>query len=88
MTLPIARRCPYFERWQERVEISPELSSQGASVAVLGLFSFFFFFFLRLHLQHMEIPRLGVESELQLPTYTTAIATGVLSQICDLSRSL
>ena len=28
--------------------------------------SFFFFFFLRLHLQHMEVPRLGSKSELQL----------------------
>ena len=35
----------------------------------------FFFFplsFLGPHLRHMEVPRLGVESELQLPTYTTA----------------
>ena len=30
----------------------------------------FFFFFLGLHLQPMEVSRLGVESELQLPTYT------------------
>ena len=33
-----------------------------------GLFcEFFLFFFLGPHLQHMEIPRLGTESELQLP---------------------
>ena len=32
-------------------------------------------FSLRLHLWHMEVPRLGVESELQLPAYTTATAT-------------
>ena len=25
----------------------------------------------------MEVPRLGVEPELQLPAYTTAIATGI-----------
>ena len=31
------------------------------------------FFFLGSHLQHMEVPRLGVESE--LPAYTTATAT-------------
>ena len=36
-------------------------------------FSFFsFFFFLGLHQQHMEVPRLGVESELQLSAYATA----------------
>ena len=33
---------------------------------------FFFFFFLGLHSQHVELPRLGVKSELQLPAYTTA----------------
>ena len=35
---------------------------------------FFFFVFLELHLQHMEVSRLGLESELQLPSYTTATA--------------
>ena len=34
-----------------------------------------FFVFLGLHLWHMEVPRLGVEWELQLPAYTTATAT-------------
>ena len=32
----------------------------------------------------MEVPRLGVESELQLPTYTTATAKSELSHVCDL----
>ena len=40
-----------------------------------------------LHLRHMEVPRLGVESELQLPAYTTATASQVLSHICDLHHS-
>ena len=31
----------------------------------------------------MEVPRLGVESELQLLAYTTATATRDLSLICD-----
>ena len=34
------------------------------------------FTFLGLHLQHVEIPWPGVKSELQLPAYTTATATG------------
>ena len=34
-----------------------------------------FFVFLRLHLRHMEVPRVGVESELQLPAHATATAT-------------
>ena len=44
----------------------------------------YFFFFLGLYLQHMEVPRLGVELELQLLVYTTATATQDLSCICDL----
>ena len=47
----------------------------------------FFFFFLGLHPWHMEVLRLGVEQELQLPAYTTATATGDPSHVCDLHRS-
>ena len=36
--------------------------------------SLFVFFFLQLHLRHMEVPRLGVKSELKLKSYTTARA--------------
>mgnify|MGYP007071229935 CR=1 FL=1 len=36
----------------------------------------------------MEVPRLGVASELQLQAYTTATATPDLSCICDLCHSL
>ena len=35
----------------------------------------------------MEVPRLGVELELQLPTYTTARATQDPSHVCDLHHS-
>ena len=35
----------------------------------------------------MEVPKWGAESELQLPTYTTAIATPDLNCICDLHHS-
>ena len=35
----------------------------------------------------MEVPRLGVKSELQLPAYTTATATQDPSHICDLRHS-
>ena len=55
---------------------------------ILILFIYLFIFcFLGLHLQHTELPRLGVESELQLPAYTTAIAMWDPSFICDLHRS-
>ena len=48
----------------------------------------FFFFFKWPHLRHIEVPGLGVESETQLPAYTTATATPDLSHIFDLSHSL
>ena len=53
------------------------------------LFFFFLFFFLGLHLWHIEILRLGVESGLLLPGYTTATATAIPdpSHICDLHHS-
>ena len=43
--------------------------------------------FLGLQIQHMEVPRLGVELELQLPAYTMATATPDLSRICNLHLS-
>ena len=53
---------------------------------VLFLFEKFFFLF-RAYLRHMEIPRLGVKLELQLPVYTTAAAMPDLSHICNLHHS-
>ena len=35
----------------------------------------------------MEVPRLGVESKLQLPAYPTATATWDLSHVCNLYYS-
>ena len=48
---------------------------------------FTFFCFLGLHMQYMEVPRLGVESQLQLPVYTTAIAMPDSSCVCDIHHS-
>ena len=50
-------------------------------------FFFFFCLFLGPHPRHMESPRLGVELELQLLTYTTATATQDPSHICNLYHS-
>ena len=47
-----------------------------------------FFFFLWLHLQPMEVPRLGVELKLQMLTYATATATPDLRSICDLHHTM
>ena len=49
---------------------------------------FFSFFFLGLHPRHMEVPKLWVKSELQLPAYATAIAMQNLSLNYDLRQSL
>ena len=55
--------------------------------AVLLSFFLSFFFFLGLHLKHVEVSRLGVESKLQLPAYATATATWNLSCVCNLPHS-
>ena len=53
----------------------------------LSLFLLFFFSFLGPHPWHMKVSRLEVESEPQLPAYTTATATPDPSHICDLHHS-
>ena len=63
----------------------------------LLLLFFFFFFFLCVcvcvcvcvcpHPWHMEVPRLGVESELQLPAYATATAMPDPNHICNLNSN-
>ena len=55
---------------------------------MLPLTILIFFAFLGLYPLHMEIPRLGVELELQLPAYTIATAMLDLSHICNLSCHL
>ena len=49
--------------------------------------SVFFLVFLGLHLPHMEVPRLGIQLELQLLAYTTATAMQHLSRVCNLPHS-
>jgi len=55
------------------------------SFLFLSFFLFFFLVSLGLHSQHMEVPRLGVESE--LPSYTTATAMRNPSCVFDLHHS-
>ena len=50
--------------WADRME--------SVLYTLASLFYFFAFFFLRLHPWYMEVPKLGVEWELQLPAYTVA----------------
>ena len=54
-------------------------------IILFYLFIYLFnFCFLGPHPQHMEVPSLGVESELQLLAYATATATQDPSCVCDL----
>ena len=62
----------------------PTNSAYPAFPRLSFYFYLFIYLFLGMHLQHMEIPRLGVKSELQLQAYTTATAMLDLSHICDL----
>ena len=62
-------------------------------VLFLIRFFFFFCFFLGPNLQHMEVSRPGVESELQLPTYAKPQqcqieATSVTCETCGNAGSL
>ena len=54
---------------------------------LLYLLLLLLFVFLSLHPWHMEVPRLGVKLELQLPAYATATATWDPSCVCDLHHS-
>ena len=57
-------------------------------IAIFFIFKFYLFFvFLGPYPRHMEIPRLGVELELQLPAYATATAMWDPSCVCYIHRS-
>ena len=81
-----------------RLELVPASSQILVTSCVLTepqweiLFLPFFFFswsfvFLGLHLRHMDIPRLWIESELQLPSYATTTPMLDPSHIFDLHHS-
>ena len=73
-------------------QYSGNLVLEGLNSSLLNSFHirstrYLLFFFSGLHPWRMEVPRLGVKSELQPPAYTTATATLGLSPICDLHHS-
>ena len=51
------------------------------------LFCFCFLVFLGPHPRYLEVPRLDIKSELQVPACTTATAMGDLSHACHLHHS-
>ena len=68
--------------------LCPDPLEELSSIASIALWNVFvFLFFLGPHLQHMEVPRLGVESELHLLAYATATAIHDPRYVCDLHHS-
>ena len=57
------------------------------AIAFIILFIYLLVCFLEPNLRHMEVPGLGINSELQLPAYTRATATLDLSHVFDLHHS-
>ena len=81
----ISIRRPHV--WKLHIHHTPAVCAWFTSA--IFLYSFFSSsFFLGLHLLHLEVPRLGVKSELQLAAYATATVTSDLSRVCDLHHSL
>ena len=71
-------------------DYAPNLPMELDKVLSLSLHHYFFFFvfvFLRPNLWHMEVPRLGIQSELQLLAYATATAMPDPSLVWDLHHS-
>ena len=58
---------------------SPSLHLHSGHAFSSSFFFFLCFVFLGPYLQHMEVPRLGVELELQLPAYTPVTNVGSLT---------
>ena len=61
----------------------PRVSTTGSQLFFVPVFNFIFIF-LGPYLQHMEVPGLEVELELQLPAYATATVIPDPSHVCDL----
>ena len=75
-------------------KINPSNAMYNTVTIVNNTLLYFFFFclflsfvFLGLHLWHMEVPRLGFQSELLPLAYATATAMPDLSRICYLHHS-
>ena len=87
---PRSAYLPYFCFTTSPVSVGIWLKTYSFQLLHPHLPLFFcclFVCFLGLYPQHMEVPRLGVESEPQLPAYATATATPDPGRIFDLHHS-
>ena len=73
------------DRWK-KINKSTRNSINGHITSHLWITNYLFVS-LGLHWWHMEVPRLGVKWELQLPAHTTATVTQDLTRVCDLYHS-
>ena len=71
----------------ERFTVSSIIREMNIKTTMKMPFIYSFICFLRLHLWHTQVPKLGVESELQLLAYAIATAMQDLSRICNLHYS-
>ena len=80
-----------FSLWACHRELYPWETSFLIVFVCLFVCLFFVFSSFGPRLQHMEVPKLGLELELQLPAYTTATAAATAmpdpSRACDLHHS-
>ena len=81
------RRTEPLDVWLEGCEVENKLERSQMTPKMRIFVLFWSFVFLGLHPRHLEVPRLGVESKLQLLASTTATATQDLSRVCDLHHS-
>ena len=82
--------CPWIGRISTgKINMLPKAIYRFSTIPIKILFLIIClsFVFLGPHLRHMEVPRLGVKSELQLLAYATATAIQYLSCICGLHHS-
>ena len=87
-TININALSHQFKRMQLAKQIeNVMLSSYVVSLNFFFFLSFFFLLFLGLHSQLMDVPRLGVEWDLLLQAYTTAITIQDPSHLFDLHHS-
>ena len=84
----LLQKPPECEKQRDQMGLLRSIHSEGFlfCLVLLGLFVCLLPF-LGPHLQHMDVPRLGVESEVQLPVYATATATEDPNRIFDLHCS-
>ena len=82
-----AKILPHPQGWADLRSSCLEVPQASQCFCHFVFFFWFVFCFLGPHLWHMEVPRLGVESELQLLSYTTVIAMQDRRHICNLHHS-